>query len=215
MDCEFSQTRWAWRIPPEAHGHLGLFLWAEDTQNPRWSMGLVRTTIDHLDTGGNRYATATLNKAGRQAINWLFDGARLPSNLLSQLDNATVQRIVGQKSAQKRVNELFRSATGRIVARPVVATVARQNAYMKCVRAKGAAPTALKEDGIIILGQGRSHAAIARALGLPVPGHGDLISARIAPAAAINPGVVEIDGRLWRLATPADPPVTAPTLPKI
>jgi len=196
VDCKYSQTLGGWMIPPEAHGHLCLVLWAEDSQDPRWSMGIVRITPDRLNTGGNRDAKATLNAAGGDAITWLFEGALLPSNVLLQLDTATVQRIMGCKSGQKRINELFRSALGRPVGRAVVATVAQQDDYMKRVRANGGARTALKPEGIVILGQYSSHAAIARALGLPVASHGESLSVRLAPAKARGAGVVQISGRL-------------------
>ena len=76
VDCKFSQTCCAWMIPPEAHGHLCLGLWAEDSQAPAWSMGLVRITDARLRTGGNRDSKTNLNEAGRNAITWLFQDAR-------------------------------------------------------------------------------------------------------------------------------------------
>jgi hypothetical protein len=215
VDSKYSRTFWAWMIPPEAQGHLCLLLWAEDTQNPRWSMGIVRVIPDRLHTGGNRYAKTALNEAGRNAITWLFQNARLPPNVLLQLDDQTVQRIMSQTSGQKKVNELFRSALGKIVCRAAVATVAQQDDYMKRVRANGGARTALKPEGIVILGQYSSHASIARALGVPAPGHGDSVSVRLAPARTQGPGVAGIQGRLWKVAGPADPAVTAPDLPDI
>src|SRR6266436_3958637 len=53
VDCKYSQTLGGWMIPPEAHGHLCLLLWADDTAS-RWSMGVVRVTVERLNTGGNR-----------------------------------------------------------------------------------------------------------------------------------------------------------------
>lgn len=215
VDCKYSQTHCAWMIPPEAHGHICLVLWAEDNQNPTWCMGLVRITVDRLNTGGNRDAKSTLNQTGRQAITWIFEDAPLPPNVLLQIDEAAVQRIMSQKSGQKKVNELFRSTLGRIVSRAVVATVAQQDDYMKRVRANGGARTTLRSEGIVILGQYSSHAAIARAFGLPVPSHGESLSLRLSPAKAPGSGVVQIEGRLWKVAEPSEPPVTAPELPDI
>ncbi len=215
VDCKYSQTRCAWMIPPEANGHLCLVLWAEDSQDPRWSMGIVRITAERLNTGGNRDAKVTLNASGRDAITWLFKDAPLPSNVLLQLDTETVHRIMGCKTGQKRINELFRSALGRLVGRAVVATVAQQDDYMKRVRANGGARTALKPEGIVILGQYSSHAAIARSLGVPVPGHGESVSIRLARAQTPGSGVVEISGRFWRLARSTDSIVPAPDLPDV
>ena len=64
VDCKFSQTKGGWMIPPEAHGHLCLVVWAEDNADPKWSLGLVRITVDRLNSGGNRDKKATLNAAG-------------------------------------------------------------------------------------------------------------------------------------------------------
>lgn len=214
VDCKYSQTLGGWMIPPEAQDHLCLLVWADDAESC-WSMGLVRTNQDRLNTGGNRDRKATLNQQGRAAITWLFDHAPLPPNVLLQLDTETVRRIMSKRSGQARINELFRSATGRIIGRGVVATVAQQPDYMKRVRSNGGARTALKPEGIIILGQYSSHAAVARSLGVPAPGPGDSVSVRLAPAAGPGPGVAEIDGRLWKVAGLDDPPVTAPLLPEI
>jgi restriction endonuclease NaeI len=215
VDCKYSQKLGAWMIPPEARGHLCLVVWAEDSKTPAWSMGIVRVAVEHLNTGGNRDAKATLNEAGRNAITWLFKNAPLPPNVLLQLDAGAVERIMTQASGQKRINELFRSALGRVVGRAVVATVAQQDDYMKRVRANGGARTALQREGIVILGQYDSHAATARALGVPVPGRGESVSVRLSPAHTSGTGVAEINGRLWRVAGANDPVVAAPDLPEI
>jgi hypothetical protein len=213
VDCKYSQTLGGWMIPPEAHGHLCLLVWADDASS-RWSMGLVRVTPERLNTGGNRDRKATLNHAGRDAVTWLFDGAPLPPNVLLQLDLAVVDRIMALNSGQQRINEIFRVAMGRTVGRGVVATLGQQDDYMKRVRANGGARTALQPEGIVILGQYNSHAAIARALGVPVPSGGDSVSVRLAPASAPGQGVVQIDGALWRVAAASDPATNAPILPK-
>jgi hypothetical protein len=215
VDCKYSQTLGAWMIPPEVHGHLCLLVWAEDNQCPRWSMGLVRVSPDRLNAGGNRDAKSTLNGVGRESITWLTENAPLPPNVLLQLDRTTVDRIMAQPSGQKRINELFRSALGKVVGRAVVATVAQQDDYMKRVRSNGGARTVLKPEGIVILGQYQSHAAVARALGLPGPGPGDSISVRLTAAPGPGPGVAEISGRFWKVAKATDALVPAPDLPRI
>jgi hypothetical protein len=122
---------------------------------------------------------------------------------------------MAQPSGQKRINELFRSALGKVVGRAVVATVAQQDDYMKRVRSNGGARTVLKPEGIVILGQYQSHAAVARALGLPGPGPGDSISVRLTAAPGPGPGVAEISGRFWKVAKATDALVPAPDLPRI
>jgi hypothetical protein len=38
IDCKYSQTLGGWMIPPEAHGHLCLVLWADDGRS-QWRHG--------------------------------------------------------------------------------------------------------------------------------------------------------------------------------
>jgi len=123
VDCKYSQTLNSWMIPPEAHGHLCLVVWADD-QKSIWSMGVVRADQGHLNTGSNRDNKATLNQAGREAISWLFRNSPLPPNVLLHLDRAVVDRFMAMKSGNKRINELFRQTLGMRVGRGVVATVA-------------------------------------------------------------------------------------------
>jgi hypothetical protein len=182
---------------------------------PTWNIGLVRASAGHLNLGANRDAKATLNGVGRNAITWIQRGAPLPANVLLKLDAATVDRIFAEPSGQRRINELFRSALGMVIGRAAVATVAQQDDYMKRVRANGGARTLLQPEGILILGQYQSHAAIARGLSVPIPGPGDSVSVRITPARNRGVGTVEISGRRWKVAAPGDPIVAAPNLPSI
>ena len=215
VDCKYSQAIGGWMIPPEAHGQVCLLVSATDSADPRWSAGLVRVWGERLNAGANRDAKATLNKSGRDAITWLFRDAVLPPNVLLQLDRATVERILSQRSGQSRINELFRSALCKIIGRGAVATVAQQEDYMKRVRANGGARTALQPEGILVLGQFTSHVAIAQALQIPIPGPGDSVSVRVSPASSLRPGVAKIGGRLWRMAKAGDRMVRAPDLPTI
>ncbi len=201
-------------IPPEAHGHLCLVLWADDARS-QWSMGIVRTTIERLNTGGNRDRKATLNQEGRDAITWLFDHAALPPNVLLQLDREFVDRIMALRSGVKRVNELFRVALGMRVGRAVVATAGEQVDYMRRIRYNGGSRGYLQPEGIIILGQYQSHVAVAQALGVPVPGPGESVSARVTPAAApgpASPRSAALSGGSHRKADPVQP---APILPEV
>ena len=212
VDCKYSQTLGGWMIPPEAHGHLCLLGWADDAK-ARWSLGVVRTTVDRLNTGGNRDRKATLNVAGRASITWLFDHEPLPPNILLQLPRSTVDSIMAMRHGTQRLNALFRNAIGMRVGRGVVATVAQQDDYMKRVRANGGARTALQPEGIVILGQYGSHVAVARSLGVAEPARGESVAVRLSPTAARGPGVAEINGLFWKVAAPGDPIVPAPELP--
>lgn len=214
VDCKYSQSLNGWMIPPEAHGHLCLVVWADD-QKSEWSMGVVRTNSDCLNTGGNRDKKATLNEVGRNAIHWLFENNPLPPNILLQLDKSVVDRIMSQGSGQKNINELFRNTLCMRVGRAVVATVGQQDDYMKRVRNNGGARTTLKPEGIVILGQYEAHRSVARALGVPQPGKGESVSVRIVPASGVAAkGAAKIGRRWWRVAKPGDKVVRAPDLPK-
>lgn len=215
VDCKYSQRLGGWMIPPEALGHVCMVVWAEDSSLPKWSLGLVRITPERLNSGGNRDSKATLNLIGRDAILWIWRDAELPPNVLLQLPQDQVDEIMCAGSGVKRINTLFRLAQGMRIGRAVVATVAQQDDYMKRLRANGGARTALKPEGIIILGQYKAHLLIAEALGLPIPNQGESVSARITPAESAGPGVACLSGLLWKLASSADPMTAAPDLPKI
>lgn len=214
VDCKYSQDLYGWMIPREANGHLCLLLWAEDSYSPRWSMGLICITEEHLSKSENRDCKRRLNKNGQHAITWIFKDEELPPNVLVQLDEEKVARIMQARSGQQRVNELFRVALHRRIGRAVIATVARQDDFMKRVRENGGARTPLRREGIIILGHFDAHAAIARKLHVPVPISGELVSVRVVPASADEAFVAEIGGKLWRVAKPTDSTVQAPILPK-
>jgi hypothetical protein len=216
VDCKYSQRLNGWMIPPEAQGHLCLVVWAEDTANPKWSMGLVRATTEHLNTGGNRDQKATLNEVGRNAIIWLFQDQSLPPNVLLQLDQVTVDKIFANKdSGVKRINELFRNTFGMRVGRAVVATVAQQDDYMKRVRGNGGARTNLQPEGILVLGQYQSHCAVAKALNIATPRRGESVSVRVVRTEKMGVGVAEIGGQFWKVAKTTDPIMPAPILPEI
>ncbi len=178
----------------------------------RFIFGKTSTTPHHIR---NQRGKTSLNQEGRSAIAWLFEQAPLPPNVFLQLDSDKAQKIMALKSGVKRVNELFRVAQGMRVGRAAIATAGEQVDYMKRIRYNGGARSHLRPEGIIILGQYRSHADVARALGVPVPGHGESVSARVTPAHELGLGVAEMDGSLWKLAGPNDPPVIAPLLPEI
>jgi hypothetical protein len=106
----------------------------------------------------------------------------------------------------------------------VVATVAMQDDYMKRVRAGGGARDQLRGEGIVIFGDYAGDQALAAALGLPRPGPGEFVSARLIRLGGPVPGggrtgpgagaSIRLDGTDWVLAQPPDPPEPAPRLPR-
>lgn len=214
VDCKYSQDDGKWMIPNEAHGELCLVVTASDVA-ARWSAGVVRMSPEHLGSGRNRDGKTTLNALGRDAIVWLQRHAGLPPNILLRLEPEVVALIMTPKSGQKRINELFRIVQRQRITRGVIATVAQQDDYMKRVRENGGARSALRAEGIVILGDYSAHQLIAGKLGIPVPQRGECVSVRLAPAVEGDPSGVLIDDGLWRVAAEGDPPEVAPQLPRV
>ncbi|MFI1102487.1 NaeI family type II restriction endonuclease [Streptomyces melanogenes] len=214
VDCKYSQAFGGWMIPPEAMGHLCLLVWADDYKS-LWSAGLLRIAPEWLNKGNNRDLKLTVKAEHRNKILWLWHEAELPENILLHMDEADRTAVFAPSSGQARLNELFRRVQKRRIGRNVVRTVARQKDYMKRVRGNGGSRSALKPDGIVIIGDYDSHRAVASQLQIPVPQEGEFVSVRLAE---VNSGEstqasVTLDGRLWRVATPDDLPQTAPALP--
>jgi hypothetical protein len=219
VDCKFSHRSGGWMIPPEAEGRLLLLVQGSDEEGT-WSAGLVRAREENLTQAGNRDHKRTLNDVGRGAIEWLSRGAPLPENALLRMPERDIAAIFGYPHGQQRVNELFRRALGRRISRAVVATVAKQDDPMKRVRAGGGARDQLRGEGIVIFGDYAGHQALATALGLPCPGAGEFVSARLARRG--EPGernvaerYVRLDGSDWVLAEPAETTGPAPRLPRV
>ena len=211
VDCKYSQNKASWMIPLEARGKIILGLWASDELS-KWSMGVVRAEERFLGAGGNRDRKTSLNADGRAAIEWLFDDAELPPNVLLHLpDDIAAEIMEPGASGAERVRRLFRLTQRTIISRTAVETAAQQKDAMKRVRGNGGARTDLAPEGIIILGQYESHRAIADQLGLPKPGAGESISAKVTRS--FDGEGAEIAGAWWRVAEAADAVEFAPTLP--
>ncbi|MGV0046850.1 NaeI family type II restriction endonuclease [Mycobacterium colombiense] len=197
VDCKYSHTG-GWMLPMESFDHIVLVAVADD-QKSVWSVGAVRVSAANRRTSANRDRKTGLNSRGRSQIVWLFRDAPMQPNALLQLPPTTVDDIMGKRSGQARLNELFRRATNQRLTRNIVATVARQDDFMKRVRDNGGSRAALRPEGYLILG-GDYHAQrnIADALGAVVPQPGELVSVRVVPATA---GIgVRIGDSYWRLA---------------
>jgi len=218
VDCKFSHRLGGWMIPPEADGKLMLLVQASD-EDGTWSAGLLRAVPGHLSPAGNRDGKRALNEPGRTAVRWLHARAPLQENVLIRLPDRDVDAIFALPSGQQRVNELFRRAQRMRVSRTAVATVAMQDDYMKRVRGGGGARDQLRAEGIVIFGDYAGDQVLAAALGLPRPGPGEFVSARLVPRPA-EPGdrvyarSIRLAGADWLLASAADPAAAAPALPR-
>ena len=241
VDCKFSHRMGGWMIPPEADGKLMLLVQASD-EDGTWSAGLLRAAHQNLRPACNRDGKRAVSERGRAAVCWLHARAPLPENALIRLPGRDVDVIFALPSGQQRVNELFRRAQRMRISRTVVATVAMQDDYMKRVRGGGGARDQLRDEGIVIFGDYAGDQLLASALGLPRPGPGEFVSARLVPASR-RPSVpgtreagggagrggpgehrgaghqdyarsIRLAGADWLLAAAADPAVPAPALPR-
>lgn len=213
VDCKYSHGK-SWMIPPEAFGKLCMVVAASD-QDCVWSLGIVRARIEYLNAGRNRDVKATLNLLGRNNIHWLFQDAPLPENILLRLAPADIEAIFSQPSGQRRLKELFLRAQGRIIRRAVVGTVAQQLDFMRRARSGGGARD-LADRGVVVLGQYGLHQKAAAGLGLPVPGDGEFVSARLVPYQPHHSDrgtFTDANGTKWVVALPSDPAATAPQIP--
>lgn len=214
VDCKYSQQFGGWMIPPEAMGHLCLLVWADDYKTS-WSAGLVRIRREWLNGGNNRDLKLTIKSEHRDKIVWLWRDAPLPENVLLHMSPLDREAVFASNSGQQRLNELFRRAQKRRIGRNVVRTVAQQKDYMKRVRGNGGSRSALRPEGIIIMGDYDSHRAVAKELGLMPPGEGEFVSVRVARAGVRHASAPQItlDGQSWAIADENDPPEMAPQLP--
>ncbi|MGW6211370.1 NaeI family type II restriction endonuclease [Streptomyces sp. NBC_00197] len=214
VDCKYSQQFGGWMIPPEAVGHLCLVAWADDYESV-WSVGLVRIRDEWLNSGSNRDLKLTIKAHHRDKIQWLWLNEPLPENVLLHMDAVDRDAVFAAGSGQRRLNELFRRAQRRRIGRNVVRTVAQQKDYMKRVRGNGGSRSALRTEGILIMGDYASHREIAGRLGLPLPEEGEFVSARVVPSQPHHgdSNGVTLEGRQWVLAQPSDPLEPAPALP--
>ncbi|MGW7041665.1 NaeI family type II restriction endonuclease [Streptomyces avermitilis] len=214
VDCKYSQQFGGWMIPPEAVGHLCLLAWADDYKS-LWSIGLVRIRNEWLNTGNNRDLKLTIKAEHRDKIQWMWRDENLPENVLLHMDATDRDAVFTASSGQRRLNELFRRTQKRRIGRNVVRTVAQQKDYMKRVRGNGGSRSALRTEGILIMGDYASHREIAGQLGLPIPDEGEFVSARVTPSRPHHGDAlrVSLDGKQWVLAQPDDPVEPAPALP--
>lgn len=213
VDCKYSQSMGGWMLPPESFDKLLLVATAEDGAGT-WSLGVVRASEPNRRSSVNRDGKSQLNSRGRQQIAWLHLNAELPPNVLLSLSEEVLQQILRPRSGQGRVIELLRRVTARRIGRNTIATVAQQSDYMKRVRWNGGARTLLQREGYLVIGHYRTHQAVALQLGVEVPQAGEIVSVRVVPAAPSDTLVVELDGRLWRVAREDEPSACpAPRLP--
>ena len=221
VDCKYSMAYGGWELPPEAIDHLCLLITASD-ETSSWSAGLIRVREEYLRDRRNRDSKRQLSAAARSRIRQLWPRhGHLAENIFLHMDPRDRDRIFSAKArrgtqhGQAKTNELFRTVQHRIIRRAEIATVAQQDDFMKRARGNGGARTALRPEGILVLGHQENDPLVAAALGLPAPRKGEFVSARVVPARPDrDDSVAVIDGRAWALARPGDPQTPAPEIPR-
>jgi hypothetical protein len=221
VDCKYSMTYGGWELPPEAIDHLCLLTTANDEAST-WSAGLVRVREEYLRDRRNRDSKRQLTATARSHIRQLWPRhGHLAENIFLHMDPMDRERIFSAKArrgiqdGQAKTNELFRTVQHRIIRRAEVATVAQQDDFMKRARGNGGSRTALRPEGILVLGHQDNDPLVAVALGLPVPRKGEFVSARVVHAREDRDDpVAVIEDRAWAVARPDDPQVSAPVIPR-
>lgn len=219
VDCKYSMKPFGWMLPPEVIDEIALLVTADDAR-ATWRAGLLRVTPERIRATQNRDGKTSLSLDGREHIRWLWPGhPGLPPNLFHQIDPEMRDAIFGARSCrgtrhgQARVNELLRRVHRRIVRRAELATVAMQDDFMKRARGNGGARTALRPEGILVLGHQDNDPLVAAALGLPVPRKGELVAARVVQAQPDRDDpVAMIEGHAWAVARRDDPVIEAPAV---
>ena len=203
-------------LPPESWGQLVLVATASDEQS-EWSVGVVRVSEDNRRlTSVNRDGKTNLSPVGREAIRGPFRKLAFAPHVLLQRSDESVASIFSKGTGQQRLDELFRQAEGMRIHRNTVATVARQQDYMKRVRANGGSRSNLQSEGFLIPGGDyAAHRELAVSFGLPEPKPGELVSFRVARTTPADPLGVLIDGEHWRRARPYEVTGPAPALPRL
>lgn len=194
VDAKWSQKLGGWMLPPEIIDELALVATASD-EDSIYSLGIVRVTTQHRNQGENRDKKSKLNKAGMQAVRWLFKDEPFPPNVLLQLDRNEVDGIMRLPHGTLRTDQLFRAAEGMLVHRTSVATVSKQLDTQRRVRANGGSRTSLAKEGYVIL-SGAYDSHLATPLGLPVPSPSEYVSVRVVPSS--QPSGIYLDGQWWR-----------------
>jgi hypothetical protein len=203
-DCKYSQKMGHWMLPPECFGHLLLVATADDEAST-WSLGVVRASDENRrQTSQNRDGKTQLSPRGRTQVAWIRLAADLAPNILLDLKNEVIAKVLAPKSGQARVNELLRLVTNRRIGRNTIATLAQQDDYMARLRDNGhGARAKLRPEGYLIPGGDYEvHRKVALRAGVAVPLPGEVVSFRVVPAAPYDSFSFELDGRLWRAAEP-------------
>lgn len=151
-----------WMIPHEAVDQLCL-LSAIDEANRRYSLGLIRT-VGNILGKPNQDGKRSLTQEGRSNIQWIVRDGNLPVSVFLMIDGDLRNRVLGQKSGQRRVLELFRNVLKTPILWSDLAIAARQRDVR--ARARDARRTLAKEGLTVLCGSWLKDRTVAASLGV-------------------------------------------------
>ena len=216
VDCKFSYRRGGWMIPPEADGQLMLLVQASD-EDGTWSAaccGPPRRTSAWPGTGTTNGRST--NGAGPRCAGCTpgpAAGERPDQN--GRTGRAGGVRLAFWAAAGERAVPARAADAGEPDGGGHGGDAGRLHEAGQG-RRRGAGPAARRGHRDLRRLRGRPDAG--RRLGLPRPGPGEFVSARLARrdrvAGRRYDRSVRLDGTDWLLACPADPVQPAPALPR-
>lgn len=181
-------TRGQWMIPTHSVGKLCLLIKSEPEADPgTCSVGLAIAREEYLSDGANQDKKRTFKAGHVNKILWLFQDSSFPKNVLDGLTEEERRFILGPKTANERVANLFRSIQRVPIARHVVEAIARQTDAARRVRKGGGARDLTEPDELFIL-SGRQHRKWIEKLGIPKCTSAEFVSIR--PTGSIEWAVI-------------------------
>ncbi|MEN7535920.1 NaeI family type II restriction endonuclease [Aurantiacibacter flavus] len=153
-----------WMIPPEAIDQLCILLRVNEVDST-CAVGLVRARPAYLRSGQNRDAKTSFSAAGRVNIWWLVQGFAYSPNFWTLISEQTREYIMAPSGGTNRLVRLFTACPGIPVSRVLIASVAKQDDFMKRLRRNGGARDKLFEAGIVVL-YSEAHRELMHELGL-------------------------------------------------
>ena len=142
--------KFGWMIPPEAIDRLCILLRVNELTSV-CAVGLCRARPDYLTTGLNRDKKATLSAAGRSNIWWMVRDFPYTPNFWSVISTDLRDRIMKPKGGTARLAILFESCLKTPVSRVLIASIAKQDDFMKRIRRNGGARDILSPKAIAVL----------------------------------------------------------------
>jgi len=132
VDTKFSLSG-GWMIPREAVNEICLLVRGDDNSG-KFSVGLLRMTLDVLTEGSNQDGKKSVSAYGKSRIAWLLLNFEMPRNFLLDLGDEVRGRIMAAQSGKQRVKALFMNVTNKLIPRVAIEQVAQQKDALRRAR---------------------------------------------------------------------------------